>query len=103
MINILSSPFALIKLSYAPKDENYLSTGENKIRFPADDAVKITLEINSQRIYVKEIDLRDPASWIESLSKHTRYETIKIGPVGVNNIDYPLHLIKNTPRQFFNS
>ncbi|KAF0709895.1 zinc finger MYM-type protein 1-like [Aphis craccivora] len=90
----------IIKLSHAPEEENHSSTGENKIYFPADDSIEATFKNNSHRIDVQEIDLSDPASWIEGLSQNLRDEIIKIGPVRVNNIDYPLHTIQNTPRKF---
>ncbi|KAL4092160.1 hypothetical protein QTP88_026713 [Uroleucon formosanum] len=101
-MEISTSPSKLIKLSHTPEEENHSSTAENKIRFPVDDSVDATFKINLHRIDIQEIDLRDPASWTEGLSQHLRDEIIKIGPVRVINIDYPLHTIQNTTRKFSN-
>ncbi|XP_025192468.1 zinc finger MYM-type protein 1-like [Melanaphis sacchari] len=99
-MEISTSPSKLIKLSHTPEEENHSSTAENKNHFPVDDSIDATFKINSRRIDIQEIDLRDPASWIEGLSQHLRDEIIKIGPVRVNNIDYPLHTIQKTSRKF---
>lgn len=80
-MEISTSPSKLIKLSHTPEEENHSSTAENKIRFPVDDSVYATFKINSRRIDIQEIDLRDPASWTEGLSQHLRDEIIKIGPL----------------------
>jgi len=99
-MEISTSPSKLIKLSHTPEGENHSSTAENKVHSPEGDPVEETFKINSRRIDIQGIDLRDPASWTEGLSQHLRDEIIKIGPVRVNNIDYPLHTIQNTSRKF---
>jgi len=99
-IEILPSTSKIIKLPNALEEENHSSKGENKIHYPVDEPVEEIFKINSRRIDIQEINLRDPASWTEGLNQHLRDEIIKIGPVRVNNIDYPLHTIQNTSRKF---